>query len=38
IAMAGREVIALLRNTLARREAPQPEAFVSRAIREARAG
>lgn len=38
IAMAGRETIALLRNALARREAPQPGAFVSRAIREARAG
>ncbi|TKD29843.1 MAG: LLM class flavin-dependent oxidoreductase, partial [Mesorhizobium sp.] len=40
IAMAGRETIALLRNTLARREAdvPQPGAFASRAIREARAG
>jgi alkanesulfonate monooxygenase len=34
IAMAGRETIALLRNTLARREAdvPQPEAFASRVI------
>ncbi|SJM31681.1 LLM class flavin-dependent oxidoreductase [Mesorhizobium delmotii] len=40
IAMAGREVIALLRNALTRREAdvPQPGAFASRAIREARAG
>ncbi|RWC26065.1 MAG: LLM class flavin-dependent oxidoreductase [Mesorhizobium sp.] len=40
IAMAGRETIALLRNTLARREAdvPQPGAFASRVIREARAG
>ncbi|AZO65515.1 MULTISPECIES: LLM class flavin-dependent oxidoreductase [unclassified Mesorhizobium] len=39
IATAGREVIALLRNSLARREAdaPQPEAFASRVVRETRA-
>ncbi|TIX99646.1 MAG: LLM class flavin-dependent oxidoreductase, partial [Mesorhizobium sp.] len=40
IAMAGREVIALLRNSLTRREAdvPQPGTFAPRVIREARAG
>ncbi|MER8701454.1 LLM class flavin-dependent oxidoreductase [Mesorhizobium sp. M0184] len=40
IATAGREAIALLRNSLARREAdvPQPGAFVSRATQGARAG
>lgn len=40
IATAGREAIALLRNSLARREAdvPQPGAFASRATRGARAG
>ncbi|TIP12916.1 LLM class flavin-dependent oxidoreductase [Mesorhizobium sp.] len=38
IATAGRETIALLHNTLARREAPQPGAFMSRVSREARAG
>jgi alkanesulfonate monooxygenase len=39
IATAGRETIALLRNSLTRQEAdvPQPRAFASRAIREARA-
>ncbi|MER8545154.1 LLM class flavin-dependent oxidoreductase [Mesorhizobium sp. M0684] len=40
IATAGRDAIALLRNSLARREAdvPQPGAFVSRATQGARAG
>ncbi|MER8521340.1 LLM class flavin-dependent oxidoreductase [Mesorhizobium sp. M0644] len=40
IATAGREAIALLRNSLARREAdvPQPGAFASRATQGARAG
>ncbi|TIM92501.1 MAG: LLM class flavin-dependent oxidoreductase, partial [Mesorhizobium sp.] len=40
IAAAGREVIALLRNSLTRREAdvPQSGAFAPRVIREARAG
>ncbi|MER8483659.1 LLM class flavin-dependent oxidoreductase [Mesorhizobium sp. M1322] len=40
IATAGCETIALMRNSLARREAdvPQPGAFASRPIREARAG
>jgi alkanesulfonate monooxygenase len=40
ISAAGREVIALLRNSLTRREAdvPQPGAFAPRVIREARAG
>jgi alkanesulfonate monooxygenase len=39
IATAGRETVALLRNSLARREADiaQPGAFASRVIREARA-
>ncbi|TIS58533.1 LLM class flavin-dependent oxidoreductase [Mesorhizobium sp.] len=39
IATAGRETIALLRNSLARREAdvPQPGAFAPRTVREARA-
>ncbi|AZN96872.1 LLM class flavin-dependent oxidoreductase [Mesorhizobium sp. M9A.F.Ca.ET.002.03.1.2] len=37
IGTAGRETIALLRNTLTRRGAPQPGAFTSRVIRDARA-